>query len=193
MKELQQEWVEEFERRAWRHIRIFRVMADAVNDLAMHEMECYISGLEIEHHDQSKFSDIELPAYSRQFCGPADDPEGWKGALQHHYAANPHHPQHWSIFRHSPTMRKAWVMAMVADWLAASYQYTGSLDMQDWLDEHMGASVWTPMTLETERRVTRVLRCLGYVPNWDNAPLWGWVGRDWVPDVMGKLEEQGLD
>ncbi len=99
---------------------------------------------QLRYHDQSKFSFEELPYYVRNFHGDKQDPDGFAMAWLHHLHANEHHWQHY-IFSDGFTpkgsmvedgclpMPSRYVLEMVSDWMGASYVYTGSWDMSDWL------------------------------------------------------------
>lgn len=103
-------------------------------------------------HDLSKFGPSELLHYDRQFFGDKGDPAGFARAWLHHYHHNDHHWEHWiveSIHSHAdPTrdgcivdnclpMPKICVLEMVTDWTGASRAYTGSWDMDEWLDKSL--------------------------------------------------------
>ena len=81
-------------------------------------------------------------------------------------------------------MPSKWVVAMIADWMAASVQYTGSLNMIKWLDKNMGETPTMPLHRLTNCLISSVLGRLGYVDNWDNAPLWAWLDRDWAKGLL---------
>lgn len=108
-------------------------------------------------HDESKWSNEEFPAYALYFCSqqdvsPVDAPNvssDFANAWLHHIHANPHHWQHW-IFPDAYTpknteiengvmeMPQHYALEMIADWMGASYIYTGSWDMSEWLSKNMG-------------------------------------------------------
>lgn len=95
-------------------------------------------------HDRSKFSIEEFPYYARQFHGDKGDPDGFAGAWLHHIHNNPHHWQHYmfpdgftpkgsNVENGVVEMPYHFALEMIADWMGASYAYTGSWDMTDWL------------------------------------------------------------
>ena len=49
-------------------------------------------------------------------------------------------------------MPRKFVMEMIADWKAASYQYTGSDDIQDWLNTKLKIDRFHPATLDLLRK-----------------------------------------
>lgn len=96
-----------------------------------------ISDERLFNHDASKFLVAEFPHYARNFHGDKADPEGFGRALEHHWRCNDHHWQYW-VREGVPTiMLEESVREMVADWMAASLQYTNSWNMTRWLDEHL--------------------------------------------------------
>jgi hypothetical protein len=103
---------------------------------------------QLEWHDLSKFSVLELPGYVRNFFGDKADPDGFASAWLNHIHQNNHHWQHY-IFPdgHTPKgstvengvvfMPYHYALEMVADWIGASKAYTGSEDMTDWLVKNL--------------------------------------------------------
>jgi len=104
-------------------------------------------------HDASKFTGAEAEHYARQFHGDKGDPHGFAMAWLNHIHNNPHHWQYY-IFPdgYAPEgskseggampMPEVYVREMVADWMGASFAYTGSWDMSDWLNENFVKSAW---------------------------------------------------
>lgn len=98
-------------------------------------------------HDWTKFLPCELPAYGRQFFGDKGDPYGFAKAWAHHQNYNPHHWEYWiPRTAHNKSgypdnvplpMPETYVREMVADWMGASKAYTGSWDMNEWLDKNL--------------------------------------------------------
>ena len=94
-------------------------------------------------HDLSKWSNEEFHAYAQHFHG-GGCPNEFAIAWLHHIHYNEHHWQHW-IFPdgYSPKdsnvengvieMPEHFALEMIADWMGASYAYTQSWDMTDWL------------------------------------------------------------
>lgn len=98
-------------------------------------------------HDLSKFSPAEINGYTLWYHAPATfDPllieyrrQKYELAWLHHQNHNPHHRQYW-FNRKDGTyfeMPEVYAREMVADWMGASRAYTGSWDMQDWLDSNL--------------------------------------------------------
>lgn len=104
-------------------------------------------------HDNSKFSWLEWRAYVRKLVLKIDDDQEWAAAWEHHWQSNDHHIEYWEdrgmIFSWTGEIRlKDWphafthypkavgtcgvaipdvaVREIIADWMAASYAYSGS-------------------------------------------------------------------
>lgn len=124
---------------------------------------------QLDHHDDSKFGAEELPGYALHLCG-GGAPEMFSKAWLHHIHNNPHHWQYWifpdgyhpdgtSVEHGVVYMPEHYALEMVADWMGASYVYTGSWDMADWLRENKPRII---VHSETGRFLDRVLSDLGY-------------------------------
>lgn len=96
-----------------------------------------ISDERLFNHDASKFTISEFPFYACKFHGDGDDPSGFKSAWLHHFKVNDHHWNHWVKDGIPHVMPEVAIREMVADWLAASVQYTDSYNMTEWLDDHL--------------------------------------------------------
>lgn len=133
------------------HIRYVRQAGEIVGG---------IPGKLLLTHDASKFCTAEVTHYARQFHGDRGDPHGFAMAWLHHIHNNQHHWQHW-VFPdgYEPEgsqseggampMPEVFVREMVADWMGASFAYTGSWDMSDWLNKNF---VNGEMILHSETR-----------------------------------------
>ena len=121
------------------------------------------------NHDASKFLPEEFIGYALHFKG-GGAPDLFSRAWLHHIHHNPHHWQHW-LFPdgYSPKgsevengcveMPVFYAYEMIADWMGASYAYTGSWDMAEWLSEN------TPrikVHSKTAQYLYRVLNGMGY-------------------------------
>lgn len=124
----------------------------------------------VMNHDASKFSYDEFIGYAMHFKG-GGSPNLFARAWLHHIHHNPHHWQHW-IFPDGFTpkdsmvengcieMPRQYALEMVADWMGASYAYTGSWDMAEWLHKN------TPkikVHSKTAAYLTEVLDSMGYI------------------------------
>lgn len=124
----------------------------------------------LESHDNSQWGFPEFVGYAMHFHG-GGAPDVFAIAWLHHIHHNPHHWQHW-IFPDNFTpkgsrevengvlqMSEIYALEMVADWMGASYAYTGSWDMTDWLGKNIPKIRVHSRTAEYLRQV---LDSLGY-------------------------------
>ncbi|XP_059090334.1 uncharacterized protein LOC131886107 [Tigriopus californicus] len=60
--------------------------------------KCFPNVLEeqIVHHDDTKFSFIEVVGYTDRWVWQRNDTEIWRQAVEHHFQNSPHHPQYHS-------------------------------------------------------------------------------------------------
>lgn len=112
----------------------------------------------LEIHDLSKFGKHEFPFYAKKFHG-LDENNEFKKAVNHHYANNPHHPQFWKRNGIIEIMPNKYILEMVADWHAASQQYSGKDSIQDWLDKN-----YKSIEIHARSRIylDHILKDLGY-------------------------------
>lgn len=139
---------------------------------------------QLERHDLSKISKEEFPAYAMNFHGKTEENKAevmnaFSKAWLHHIHENPHHWQHW-IFAdgftlpHTETingvlpMPEPYALEMVADWMGASFAYTNSWDMTNWLEKNTCKIILHPQTAEY---VNSVLIGQGYESYKFNSPL----------------------
>lgn len=120
-------------------------------------------------HDLSKFSKEEFGGYAMHFQG-GGAPDAFASAWLHHIHFNPHHWNYW-IFPDGYTphgskveagvvfMPDKYTLEMVADWMGASYAYTRSWDMSDWLKKNMRKII---LHSDTAFYVRIILTDLGY-------------------------------
>lgn len=142
------EWLEKYTESLEKHIS---AVQEAGNRLG-------VPFAQLKQHDASKWSMEELPYYARQFFGDKGDPQGFAMAWLHHQNFNPHHWEHY-ITRSDHSngasgaedgclpMPKKYALEMIADWLGASYVYTGSWNMDSWL-----AKNWEKIRLHSTTR-----------------------------------------
>ena len=100
--------------------------------MVMHFMNMLIKELmdRAEHHDDSKLEQDELPLfdeYTPKLKVTEYDSEEYKGfleglkpALEHHYANNRHHPEHFPDG--IKNMNLVDLVEMICDWKAATYR-----------------------------------------------------------------------
>lgn len=71
--------------------------------------------LQIEEHDESKFSEEEFEPYARFWYNDKDhydyDPE-YEAAWDHHWMNNEHHPEYWN----GDDMPLLYILEMLCDW-----------------------------------------------------------------------------
>jgi hypothetical protein len=133
-----------FEPHKIEYLTLLRKHIDCVYEAGL---QLGVSRTQLDVHDASKTNDEEFSAYANQFCGKADDPEGFAYAWLHHIHHNQHHWQHWMFADGYTTqgmsekgileMPHEFVLEMIADWMGASKAYTGTLDMADWLGKNI--------------------------------------------------------
>ena len=120
-------------------------------------------------HDLSKWTREEFVGYALHFHG-GGAPVEFSKAWLHHIHTNPHHWQHW-IFPDGWTpdgtqiengileMPKYCALEMVADWMGASFAYTNSWNMADWLTKNIPRII---VHSKTAAYLRGVLDSLGY-------------------------------
>jgi hypothetical protein len=124
---------------------------------------------QLAYHDDSKWSEIEFAGYALHFQG-GGAPDEFSRAWLHHIHYNPHHWQHWMFpDNYTPKgskvengiveMPQNYALEMIADWMGASYAYTNSWDMTDWL---VGNIPRIKVHSETAKYLSSVLLELGY-------------------------------
>lgn len=112
-----------------------------------------ISQAQLNLHDQSKWTKHEYPFYADRFWGTKEHNRKFISAMNHHYKHNMHHPEYWlKQGGEKVEMPRKFVMEMIADWKAASYQYTGSDNIQDWLNTKLKIDRFHPATLDLLRK-----------------------------------------
>jgi len=108
---------------------------------------------QLQKHDLSKWDEEEFYPYAHWFYGEKENdlfhPTKMLNAWLRHLHLNPHHWQYWmypdewipqgaDISYGKLKMPEKYVLEMVADWHGASYAYTGSWDIYDWLEKNWG-------------------------------------------------------
>lgn len=97
-------------------------------------------------HDQSKSSPEEYDAYDKYFYGGNRSfsvVRDFNRAWLHHIHNNPHHWQHWVLINDDPKlgntcieMPRVYVIEMICDWWAFSWQKENLYEIFDWYEEH---------------------------------------------------------
>lgn len=110
-------------------------------------------------HDASKLTKHEFPYYANRFYGDMLCSDAFRKATLHHVQCNDHHPECWVVGGKIYPMNRDALMEMIADWQAASEQYTGSADLTKWLQTEMPKKVFHP---DTKVMLLKELRDIGY-------------------------------
>lgn len=106
-----------------------------------------LSEWQLERHDLSKFSHAEFNGYALHFHG-GGAPAKFARAWLNHIHSNPHHWQFYifpdgfklqdaDLENSTLEMPENYALEMLADWSGASFAYTGSFDMTDWLKKNI--------------------------------------------------------
>lgn len=134
----------------------------------------------LDIHDWSKWEWNEFPGYALHFHG-GGAPQEFAKAWLHHIHLSPHHWQHFMFSdSYSPKdsevengcieMPQHFALEMVADWLGASFAYTGSWDMSEWLAKNWGK---IKVHSKTREYLKEVLIDLDYRPEeWKQGEFW---------------------
>lgn len=110
-------------------------------------------------HDKSKWTKLEYPHYANRFHGNMVHSNRFVAAVNHHVLNNQHHPEYWNQTGEWYPMPRSYVLEMIADWHAASFQYTGSDNIQDWLNKKFDKSRLHPRSIDVLRKE---LKDIGY-------------------------------
>lgn len=112
-------------------------------------------------HDDSKTSEDEYNAYDAYFYGGNRSyqvVQDFNYAWLNHIHRNPHHWQHWILINDEPDegeivldMPENYILEMICDWWAFSWQNENLYEIFDWYDkhkDHMDLSNKTRKTVE---------------------------------------------
>lgn len=125
----------------------------------------------IEKHDASKFTDDEYGPYDEYFYGKRGKTaaeisaidEAFDYAWLNHIHQNPHHWQHWVLFKDDGgtkglEMPELYVYEMVADWWSFSWK-EGKLDeIFDWYEKHKDKMILHPKTRKLVEKILEIIR-----------------------------------
>lgn len=114
---------------------------------------------QIEHHDDSKFSEEEYGPYARYFyVNEKKDQNEFNEAWNHHQKRNPHHWQYWVCINEDERnkirtidMPYNYIIEMICDWWSFSWSKKLLGEMFTWYDRNkydMIMSTKTRMQLE---------------------------------------------
>jgi len=165
---------EQYIKGVYKHIKTVGIVCELINSHLDSEnlrsgIYPVISDEEIETHDASKFSNIELTGYVKQFCTDDKNSPEWQAALKHHYDNNPHHWQHWlddlngklcTGMAKPLVMPSEQILIMTADWTAAMLQYNNTANISGWLNENLLTNKIN-LHRETREYLDSALRDLG--------------------------------
>lgn len=117
---------------------ILLVKTEASSKLIEHQI-CFM-------HDASKSMPKEYDAYDLYFYGGNKSYEvvnNFRQAWLHHIHFNPHHWQHWVLINDDPNegeivldMPYEYILEMVCDWWAFSWNSGNLREIFDWYDKH---------------------------------------------------------
>lgn len=122
-------------------------------------------------HDWQKFTPSEFIPYSRYFFDGKKNKSDFMYAWHHHLRHGGHH--HWDYWIINSNynfaeaedgklpMPETYIREMVVDWQAASRAYTGSLDMQSWLEGSL-QNILNNMNTRSTSYLIYILLGLGY-------------------------------
>lgn len=113
----------------------------------------------IEEHDKSKYSPEEYDAYDKYFYGGNRSysvVKDFNYAWLHHIHMNPHHWQYWVLIHDDPEeseeileMPGNYIIEMVCDWWAFSWQKEDLYEIFSWYDSHKDYIKLAPTTRKT--------------------------------------------
>jgi hypothetical protein len=89
-------------------------------------------------HDWHKFLPDEFIPYAKHFGSPDGQyRDEFDKAVKLHWSRGKHHWNHWATPDGPKPMPDKYILEMVADWHAASRQYTGSDDITEWFNNFL--------------------------------------------------------
>jgi hypothetical protein len=196
-------WATKFQKSTKEHIELVQMVCRRMNGVS--GMPATISEESIVHHDRSKFGKKELNQYAQWFFAPGQekDEQKFKKAFYHHIFVNPHHWRHWlsdltvdfilgreSECKEVEVMPPQFVMEMIADWLAFGYQYTGSWDMSQRMNDNDFDTDAPKVILHPESKgvMNDILIKLGWDVSCDNTPLYCLIDPSFI-NSLPKTEE----
>lgn len=128
--------------------------------------------LQITEHDESKYSLDEYIAYDAYFYGDKTEAveKEFRQAWLRHIHRNPHHWQYWVLINDDPgegqialEMPYNYIIEMICDWWAFSWQKGYLGEIFSWYDEHSEYIILAPETRKTVEDILWELRGrLGY-------------------------------
>lgn len=127
----------------------------------------YFLQLSIFSHDDSKYDRDEYSAYDAYFYGGNKSFEvvnNFNRAWLNHIHKNPHHWQHWILINDDPNegeiimdMPYTYIIEMVCDWWAFSWQKGNLYEIFEWYDEH---KEYIKLSFDTRVLVEHILKLI---------------------------------
>ena len=124
--------------------------------------------MHIVHHDLSKWQDEEYKAYDKYFYGKektTDVKDAFNYAWLHHIHNNPHHWQHWVLINDDPKegeivldMPYNYIIEMVCDWWAFSWNKENLNEIFTWYDEHKSYMKLSDKTRSTVENILNKMK-----------------------------------
>lgn len=157
------EMVRFFDERTRRHIELVQMCMHKIAPKTEHEAELLERA---KVHDQSKYSDEEWLPYvwhtESHRCRQSGElfhlPDGMKerirGAIQHHFSSNRHHP---GFHREINDMTEVDLIEMVCDWTAMAIEMGGD-SARAWADKKVGSHY--PFNKEKQKFIYDVIGLL---------------------------------
>lgn len=173
-------------------------LPDLFRDVDLSAMETMFKS-----HDYTKDSPEEYAAYDRYFYGGNKSSQvvkEFQKAWLHHIHFNPHHWQHWVLINDDPDegevileMDYIFIIEMICDWWAFSWQKKNLSEIFSWYDEHQEYIKLAPKTRETVENILWELRGrLGYnVLAHHGVKGQKWGVRNGPPYPIDKSSESG--
>lgn len=174
-------------------------LPDLFRDVDLSAMETMFKS-----HDYTKDSPEEYAAYDRYFYGGNKSSQvvkEFQKAWLHHIHFNPHHWQHWVLINDDPDegevileMDYIFIIEMICDWWAFSWQKKNLSEIFSWYDEHQEYIKLAPKTRETVENILWELRGrLGYnVLAHHGVKGQKWGVRNGPPYPIDRSENGGL-
>ena len=135
----------------------------------------------IQYHDSSKTMFDEYDAYDKYFYGGNRSfkvVEDFNKAWLKHIHRNPHHWQHWVLINDEPSegmkaikMPYEYVIEMICDWWAFSWNSGDLKEIFNWYDQHRDYMKLSPKSRDTvEDILDRIqLKLIAIVPGTEEA------------------------
>lgn len=143
--------------------RGYRWLEENLPDVVYRAVDTFIT-----EHDQSKYSHLEYDAYDKYFYGGNRSYKvvsDFRLAWLHHIHSNPHHWQHWVLINDEPEegtvalpMEYGYIIEMICDWWAFSWQKENLYEIFKWYDEHKDRMILHDATRGTVEDILNQIR-----------------------------------